>query len=209
MGIGMLPRPRAIGLLLASAVGGACLCGREIEGFGDGGLDAGHDGGMVLDAGDAGQDAGDAGEDAGYDAGIDCSMTCQLGNKTYCANQIVPGACLVCHPDVHVDGGFDRQPEGTRCENLLSSGPYPPYNKFGACYINPQDIEYCSCGVNGSTCFWATDCCWGICVDAGAHAFCYGDRGPCPFSAVCLSGVCCLPDDGGLGSCADDAGVCP
>src|ERR1700722_14758305 len=62
--------------LLASAVCGACLCGREIEGFGDGGLnvdsrDAGFDAGPDAGFLDAGPDAGDAGPDGGLfeDAG--------------------------------------------------------------------------------------------------------------------------------------------
>ena len=71
MAIHVLPRHRAFGLLLASVVGGACLCGREIHGFEEDTLDAGHDGGAALDAGDAGPDAGDAGIDAGIDAGLD------------------------------------------------------------------------------------------------------------------------------------------
>jgi len=71
-------RHRPFGLLLASVAFGACLCGREINGFGDGGTDGGVavrlDSGSSLADGGTGPDGG-LGNDGGVDdadAGLFC-----------------------------------------------------------------------------------------------------------------------------------------
>jgi hypothetical protein len=203
----MRSRGLTLGLVVTFTIGGACLCGREIDGWSDGGPDGGDSGATF----DVGPDAGDAGpnswDDAGSDAGIDCSATCDYDDNIYCANQVVVGACLICRPDL--DGGFLPQQVGAPCDLTFKSPlEYPPYNRLGACFISSDD-EVCECGVNGSTCWAPTACCWGgLCQDAGAYAFCLGNRGPCGHPGQCLSGICCTAD-GGSGECADERGECP
>jgi hypothetical protein len=106
--------------LLASLIGRACLCGREIEGFGDAGLNAGRDGGVALDAGDAGQDAGDAGADAGDgwgDAGLlDAGACTGVVSNLQSAQGYVPsggGYGMANSADFNGDGLLDVLVAGT------------------------------------------------------------------------------------------------
>lgn len=190
-------------------MGGACLCGRDVEGLGDGGPDAGPDGGMLVDAGDAGPDAGDAGPDGG-DAGIDCSTTCVIDGTTYCANQQEPsGLCLECIP-TQSSTSWSNAPIGIPCKiQHVIPGNHP----IGACYQPPVGPEDCSCGVIGSRCDAPTDCCMGTCQDSGITTYCAGEEGDICIAVTipCTYGLKCCPSaDGGVfGTCSSDAGACP
>jgi hypothetical protein len=156
-------------------------------------------------------DAGDGGAlrlDGGSDAGLDCSKTCAIGVQTWCANQVDPyNDCNLCAPSLS-STGWSPRPQGAACTLQV---PVPGTSGIGFCNLPPNSqTEYCTCASTGSACSAPTACCQGVCVDAGAHGFCYGTEGsPCGTYSPCLSGsACCTDEDGGQFCGAEDAG-CP
>jgi hypothetical protein len=193
---------------LASLMVSACLCGRDIAG------DAGFDGGGLHDAGvDGGPDL-DAGADAG-DAGIDCSRTCSIAGTTYCAHQLDPvDSCYMCDPDGSVND-WTPLPIDVVCRVVRVA---PGDGPLGACEFEGggSTTEYCSCATSGSGCRAPTDCCQGVCQDAGNRPYCAAGEGyPCSVAPglviPCFTGgTCCVgPDGGSNGVCILDGGACP